>query len=55
MKLAKDMKFAQMLLTRLNLVELSSHMIEDIAGDSFLSRNLQARNINKYMSLKHIS
>ena len=38
-KLAKDMKYAQMLLTELNLAELPSHVFEDNAGAIFLSRN----------------
>ena len=52
-KLAKDTTFVQMLLTKLNLVELPSCMFEDNTGATILSSNLQMNKRTKDTDLKH--
>ena len=45
-QLAKDMKFVQMILTEMNLVELPGFMFEDNAGAMFQAIIKQAREQN---------
>ena len=52
-KLAKDMKFIQMLLTELKLVELPGLLFEDNAGAIFLAGNCQVSKRTKHIDLKH--
>ena len=52
-KLAKDIKFVQMLMTELNLVDLPGLLFEDNAGAIFLAGNRQVSKRTKHIDLKH--
>ena len=52
-KLAKDIKFVQMLMTELKLVELPGLLFEDNAGAIFLAGNRQVSKRTKHIDLKH--
>jgi hypothetical protein len=52
-KLAKGVKFVQMLLGEVNLVDLPGMLFEDNAGAIFLAANKQVSKRTKQINLKH--
>ena len=54
-KCGKGVKFIQMLMNELNLMELPGIMLEDNAGAIFLAANKQVSKRTKHIDLKHHS